>query len=107
MKDDNNQRTEAAAATTAATLAAAKVSEVVAVIGNDISWIKKSLTGIETSLESIKGSFVSKVEFDPIHENIIEYHKKVDDLQRTVYIWMGAIGIVTFLVPIVLKFFFK
>jgi cob(I)alamin adenosyltransferase len=94
-------------AATTATALASKTSETTAIISNDITWVKKSLSGIELTLKEMNGEFVSRTEFNPIHDSITEYHKKVDDLQQFVWIGIGGVTVLSFIIPIVLKYFIK
>ena len=83
------------------------LSATTAIISNDITWIKGSLAEIKDMLKSIDGNFLSRVEFTPIHDSIIDYHRRVDEIQKTIFIWIGALMLLSVISPILLKIFFK
>jgi hypothetical protein len=97
------------ATTTAATAVAlaTKTAETTGIISNDISWMKKSLTGIEVTLAKMNDAFVTAAqhaEVIRVQEDHEERLRKIEDNQGK---WMGAIAVITFVISIGVSFFIK
>ena len=94
------------AATTATTLAT-KTAETTAVMSNDITWMKQSLSGIEQTLKEINGTFVTNEKFTEISKEVEDHEIRVRNVEHNTWIWAGGLAVLTVLVPLAIKIFIK
>ena len=73
-------------------------SAAAAVVGNDISWIKKEVGEIKVSLQSMVSLQETKI-------NSLE--DKIDTLSKTVFIGIGIATTIAFALPLLIKFLTK
>ena len=97
----------ATATANTAVVLASKTAESMAVISTDISWMKKSLSGIENTLKEIQGVYVTSVVFAESDKEINDHEIRIRKIEDNVGKWMGAIGVITFIVTITVTFLLK
>ncbi len=107
----------AAAAAAAATLAstnaqvaaktAAESASIIAVVANDVSWMKKSLEGIELKLNEMEKAFVTATQHQEVLNEIADHESRIRVIETRTWIWVGGLAVLTFLIPILLKVFFN
>ncbi len=113
-KDTYNNNSSAAASAaaagntaTAAALAASKASEAIATISTDLSWMKKSLSGIEQTLKEMSGVFVSTTIFSENQKMTDDHETRIRSIENNMGKWMGAIGVITFIITIAVSYILK
>jgi hypothetical protein len=97
----------ASLAATTATALATKTAETTAVMSNDITWMKQSLSGIEQTLKEINGTFVTNERFAEVEKNVMDHEDRIRNVEHNTWIWAGGLAVLTILVPLVIKFFVK
>ena len=97
------------ATTTAATAVAlaTKTAETTGIISNDISWMKKSLTGIELTLAKMNDAFVTAAQHAEVCRQLEDHEKRIRKIEDNQGKWMGAIAVITFVVTIAVSFLVK
>jgi len=83
---------------------ASKTAETTAIISNDISWMKKSLSGIESTLNEMTKAFVTASQHQEVIKTLDEHSEDIHELQtdktRTTVLLSIGIGILTLLVSL-------
>lgn len=95
----------AAAATAAATFAAAEVTR--AIVGSDISYIKKDIAEIKEVLKNQELGQVSKEEFKIQQEMSKDHENRVRSIESNVLKWMGGLAVGNGVVSIIVVVFMK
>ena len=98
------------AAKTAADLAA-KTAESNGIINTNMEWIKKSLSGIETKLETMDKAFVTAAQHLELVAKVAEHEKRINSLETnntrmTVLLSIG-ISILTLLTSLLIYHLFQ
>lgn len=97
-------------ATTAAATATAlanKTSETTAIISNDISWMKKSLAGIEITLKEMTGAFVTSIRFGEFERDAQDRETRIRALEQNMWKLVGMTSVITTIITISLGFVLK
>ncbi len=98
-----NQAAEAlkVVATSAAEAVATVASQAAtdrATLGLDITYIKENITEIKLTIKEAANNYSSKTETN-------DHEKRIRDLETRTLVWVGGLSVLTFLVPLVIKFF--
>jgi hypothetical protein len=108
-KQSNNSSAAAAAAAAAvastnaqqAAKTASESANVIAVVANDVSWMKKSLIGIETKLNEMDKAFVTAAQHADVIKSIDNHEGRINTLEtektRVTVLLSIAIGIGIFM----------
>ncbi len=91
---------EAARIAQVASKAAADSATAIAVVATDTSWMKKSLAGIEKTLDEINKAFVTAAQHAEVLKRLDEHDKKIDRLKSSNTKNMVLLGIGTSLVTL-------
>ena len=86
---------------------ATKTAETTGIISNDISWMKKSLTGIEMTLAKMNDAFVTAAQHAEVCRQLEDHEKRIRKIEDNQGKWMGAIAVITFVVTIAVSFLVK
>jgi len=97
----------ATVAATTATALATKTSETTAIISNDLSWMKKSLEGIEVTLKEMSGAFVSTTTFNDNQKMTEDHETRIRGIESNMLKWMGAVSVLTATLSIGVSFLLK
>ena len=97
------------ATTTAATAVAlaTKTAETTGIISNDISWMKKSLTGIEVTLAKMNDAFVTAAQHSEVVRVIEDHEARIRKIEDNLGKWIGAAGVIIFLITVAVSFLVK
>lgn len=117
MSKESSAAAAAAAAALASTNAqeAAKVAansaSIIAVVANDVLWMKKSLIGIENKLEEMTKVFVTESQHQEVCKNIEDHEVRLNNLETsntrlTVMLVIGS-SILTVLVSLLIFHLFQ
>lgn len=87
--------------------AAAESATAIAVVATDTSWMKKSLSGIEVTLEEMRNQFVTAPQHADVIKTIDSQEERLKKLEEKTNIWVGGLAVLTFAIPLILKFFVK
>jgi len=84
--------------------AAAESATAIAVVATDTTWMKKSLSGIENTLEEMRNQYVTMSQHAEVVKILDSHEKAIEDLQtektRTAVLLSIGIGILTLLVSL-------
>ncbi len=97
-------------ATTASTTAAAlanKTSETTAIISNDISWMKKSLSGIEIALKEMSGTFVTSIRFAEFENEAKDREARIRAIEQNMWKFIGSASVISAGLSIAVAFVLK
>jgi hypothetical protein len=85
--------------------AAADSATAIAVVATDTSWMKKSLTGIEATLNDMSKAFVTAVQHQEVCKNISDHEIRLTALEganiKNVVLLSVGIGILTLLTSLI------
>jgi hypothetical protein len=91
--------------------AAAESATAIAVVATDTSWMKKSLTGIETILEEMRNSFVTAAQHAEITKTVDNHETRLNTLEmektRITLLLSVASGILMLLVSLLVYHLFQ
>ena len=87
--------------------AASDSATAIAVVATDTSWMKKTLVSIEETLNEMSKQFVTAAQHAEVCKSIQDHEDRLRSLEQRTWIWVGALLILSFLIPIFLKIFFK
>ena len=90
------------ATTTAATAVAlaTKTAETTGIISNDISWMKKSLSGIEVTLAKMNDAFVTSAQHAEVCRIQTDHEERLRKIEDKFGKWVGAVAVITFVVTL-------
>ena len=94
------------AASTATSLAA-KTAETTTRIETNMGWMMKSLTNIEQTLGEMQKSFITNEQHKEVTDELADHENRLRNNERNLQIYAGAITIIAFIIPILLKVFIK
>jgi exo-beta-1,3-glucanase (GH17 family) len=103
-KSASDAASAAASNAAIAAKAAAESATAIAVVATDTTWMKKSLSGIENTLEEMRNQYVTMSQHAEVVKILDSHEKAIEDLQtektRTAVLLSIGIGILSLLVTL-------
>jgi len=103
-KSASDAASAAASNAAIAAKAAAESATAIAVVATDTTWMKKSLSGIENTLEEMRNQYVTMSQHAEVVKILDGHEKAIEDLQtektRTAVLLSIGIGILSLLVTL-------
>ena len=66
-----------------------------ATVQNDITWMKKSLTGIEQTLKDMNSAFVTQSAFQDTANTTTDHEKRLRTIEENMWKWIGIFTILS------------
>lgn len=73
----------------------------------NIQYIQRDIAEIKASVRGFEGQFVSRTEFSALTKSVEVSLDHMDGLEGVVQKGLGAVGVLAFIVPLIIKFFVK
>lgn len=104
MKTDSNSAAATAAAAAANLI---KTTAETTATALNIQYIQRDILDIKTSLKEMINNFVTKEEYKLVTDSQTDHETRIRGVESNILRWGGAIAVIAFSVPILLKIFLK
>lgn len=83
----------------------------IAIMSNDIGYIKSDIKDIKISIEKLSGVFASKAEMVEVNKIQVDHENRIRTGEQSMWKYLGASAVITIIVsivlPLILKLFIK